>query len=315
MKCEECDGTNDDGDRYCSECGAYLAVEPGPAHKDLLQLSQTDLLTTVASGLPLIWENASSLWEEAAEMSRIGARRGSCILQTFAEEEAAKALILLDAIRCPVSFTERRSHLVKQIDQHIGKGVYVRYYGTSPGDMAEVKRIVDSVRQGFYREGEYGEFILPNQIKAGRESLLYVSYIRNDDGTRAWIPPRDPFEFEIHSHSATIRVVEALRSAGIFEVDALRVFRDYWQEIPFVDVANDVLATASEALISWPKLTELNFGMLKELDKRGLLPQTVTTEYQDILIRELLFPLYPFDLSITKNFRNLPPPESPYDWC
>jgi len=101
MKCENCGITNDVGDRYCSGSGDYLAVEPGPAHRELLQLMQSEFLATVASGLPLIWQNASCLTEEAAKLSRIGARRGACILQGFADEEAAKALVLLDAVRCP----------------------------------------------------------------------------------------------------------------------------------------------------------------------------------------------------------------------
>ena len=101
MKCENCGITNDVGDRYCSGSGDYLAVEPGPAHRELLQLTQSEFLATVASGLPLIWQNASCLTEEAAKLSRIGARRGACILQGFADEEAAKALVLLDAVRCP----------------------------------------------------------------------------------------------------------------------------------------------------------------------------------------------------------------------
>ena len=245
-------------------------------------------------------------------MSQVGSRRGVCILQSFAEEEAAKALILLDAIRCPEALKDEFRRLVKQIDQHVGKGVYARYYGTSPGDMTEVKRIVESERQGFYREGEYGEFILPNQIKASRESRLYVSYVRNDDGTHGWFAPRNPFDFELRSHSGTIRVLEALHAVGIFEVEALKVVRDYWRKIPFADIGTDPLAVDRETLILWRQLADFNFGMLKELDKRGLLSSAATVEHQQTLLRELLFPLYPFDLSITKNFRDLPPPDSPY---
>ncbi len=101
MKCPDCAVSNEEGDRYCSHCGTYLSVAPGPAHRSLLQLSVAEFLATLASGLPLISENASSLWTEASEMSRLGARRGVGILQAFAEEEAAKALILFDAVRCP----------------------------------------------------------------------------------------------------------------------------------------------------------------------------------------------------------------------
>lgn len=314
MKCHGCGIANAEGDRCCSQCGVYLAVKPGPAHRELLEISQADFLATVASGLPLIWENASHLWTEATEISLRGPSRGARILQCFAEEEAAKALILLDAIRCPASFNDKFNRLVKQIDQHVGKGVYVRYYGTSPGDMTEVKRIVDSVRQEFYREGEYGEFILPNQIKTSRESLLYVSYIRNDDGTHGWHAPRDPFHFEVLSNSGTIRVVKALHALGIFEVEALKVFRDYWRDVQFADIGSDTWAVDPESLITWRQLTDLNFGMLKELDHRGLLSSTATVEDQQILFRDLLFPLYPFDLSIDKNFGDLPPPDSPYSY-
>jgi hypothetical protein len=314
MRCGDCDLAFDGGDRYCSKCGTYLAVEPGPAKRELLQLSQADFLTTVGSGLPLIWENVSRLWTEAVEISKLGARRSVCILQGFAEEEAAKALILLDAMRCPASFTDKFSNLVKQIDLHIGKGVYARYYGTSPGDLTEVKRIVDYNRQGFYREGEYGEFILPNQIKASRESMLYVSYVRNDDGTRGWYAPRGPFEFEGRIYPATIRVLEALHAVGIFEHEALQVFRDYWQEIHFVDVGIDPQTVAIETSVNWTKLTELNFKMLKRLDQLDLLSPTATIEHQNTIIHYLLFPLYPFDLNVTKNFHDLPQPESPYSY-
>jgi AbiV family abortive infection protein len=312
MKCHDCNVDGDEGDRYCSQCGAYLAVQPGPAPLELLQLSPTDFLTAVASGVPLIWKNASRLWSEANELSLAGSRRGVCILQGLAEEEAAKALILLDAVRCPEAFKFEFSRLLKQIDQHVGKGVYVSYYDTSPSDMTDVKRIVDRERQGFYREGEYGEFILPNRIKTSRESRLYVSYVRNDDGTSEWIAPRDPLDFEVRSRSGTIRVVEALFAAGIFEVESMKVFRDYWRKIPFADIGTDPLAVDLDRSIRWRELTDLNFGMLKELDHLSLLSSAATVEHQQTLIRELLFPLYPFDLRITKNFSGLPPPDSPY---
>jgi hypothetical protein len=37
----------------------------------------------------------------------------------------------------------------------------------------------------------------------------------------------------------------------------------------------------------------------------------MTEESQFVLMRELLFPLYPFDLSLNRNFKELPPPEWP----
>jgi hypothetical protein len=113
-------------------------------------------------------------------------------------------------------------------------------------DLGQPDRLELGTLKSFYREGEYGEFILPNQIKTSRESLLYVSYVRNDDGTREWLVPRSPFEFEGRIHSGTIRVLEALYAAGIFGVEALKVFRDYWRKIPFVDIGSDPLAVGPE---------------------------------------------------------------------
>ncbi len=61
LKCEKCNLVSEPGERYCASCSEYLAVPPGAAHWDLLQLSAEDFLTTVAEGLPLILDNAKRL--------------------------------------------------------------------------------------------------------------------------------------------------------------------------------------------------------------------------------------------------------------
>src|SRR6266481_5950305 len=102
MLCHQCALANpDDGRRYCERCHAYLAVAPGIGFKDLLQLSPEQFRTTVAQGLPLIHENVMTLWNEAQEIGKLGNRRAVGILQLFAEEEAAKIMLLFDALRCP----------------------------------------------------------------------------------------------------------------------------------------------------------------------------------------------------------------------
>jgi hypothetical protein len=50
------------------------------------------------------------------------------------------------------------------------------------------------------------------------------------------------------------------------------------------------------------------------LDQHDLLSPAATVEHQRTIIHELLFPLDAFDLSITRNFRDLPPPDSPYSY-
>jgi AbiV family abortive infection protein len=313
LKCEKCNIVNDPGERYCASCSEYLAVAPGAAHRDLLQLSAEDFLTTVAEGLPLILDNAKRLWAEASLASQAGAERGACILQAFAEEEAAKGLLLLDSLRCPTSMRENYLRLLKGFDQHVPKGVYVRYYITSPADMVEVRRIVDNYRQGFAREGEYGEYILPNEITTSRESQLYVSYVRYDDGSHHWSSPREPFHFSFHNQSNLIQLLEAFRHAGLFEPKALRVFREYWQAFPFEDIGDDPMSDALYSSIRWPQLTKLNLDMLQILEQRGQLKPECSQEDAETICHYLLFPLYAFDLAESRNFRDLPPPDSPYD--
>jgi AbiV family abortive infection protein len=248
----------------------YLPAKPGTSHRDLSQLSPKAFVETLAAGLPLIWNNASSLSEEAAQLERLGRHRSAGILNSFAEEEAAKVLLLFDVLRCPNSLSNRRGQLIGQLDNHIGKGIYVRYYRTSPGDLTEVKRIVDSERKEFWREGEYGEYILPNSITTSREERLYVSYIRKDDGTYEWSAPRDPlFHFSELSRSGVLRVAGALKDAGLFEHDTLRVARDYWQKFHFEDLGDDPLADKMETNVHWRDLTQMNYGMLHILAEQG----------------------------------------------
>lgn len=312
MRCTDCNTSTAEGDRYCPQCGNYLSTRPGTSHRDLAQLSPEAFLDALATGLPLIWKNASSLWKEAEELGKLGERRGVGILNSFAEEEAAKVLLLFDVVRCPNSQSDLRGRLIGQLDSHIGKGIYVRYYRTSPGDLTEVKRIVDSERKEFWREGEYGEYILPNSITTSREERLYVSYIRNDDATYEWSAPRDPmFHFGELSRFGVLRVAEALRNAGVFERDALRVVRDYWQKFRFEDIGGDPLSDDLKTTIRWRQLTEINHGMLCALAEQDLLSAEMTKEIQIVLTHELLFPLYPFDLSLNRNFKELPPPDWP----
>ena len=129
MVCRECGSTVPEGERWCS-CGEYVRREPGPSHRELLQLSSADFLETVSEGLPLIFSNMDELWQEATEISQIGERRAIGILQGIAEEEAGKILLLLDCLRCPTSRSDQRQALLKGFNNHLAKGIYARYYDT-----------------------------------------------------------------------------------------------------------------------------------------------------------------------------------------
>jgi hypothetical protein len=101
------------------------------------------LLEIVSEGLPLIYDNATALWNEAQEIGTFGNRRAVGILQLFAEEEAAKSLLLFDAVRCPRTRKEEFRRLVSGFGNHLAKGIYVKYYGSRLADLHEARTIVN----------------------------------------------------------------------------------------------------------------------------------------------------------------------------
>jgi subtilisin family serine protease len=65
----------------------------------------------------------------------------------FAEEEAAKFHILLDAVRCPRQPAEIFSRQLSYFNAHIAKGLYANYYKIfAPADLPEIRRYMDSSR-------------------------------------------------------------------------------------------------------------------------------------------------------------------------
>jgi hypothetical protein len=127
--------------------------------------------------------------ERSSRNSTFRNRRAVGILQLFAEEEAAKSLLLFDAVRCPRARKEEFRRLVSGFGNHLAKGIYVKYYGSRLADLHEARTIVNLERRAVYREGDYGEFIAPNSILYMREKRVYVSYAREDDNRHGWHQP------------------------------------------------------------------------------------------------------------------------------
>src|SRR3546814_13683937 len=73
----------------------------------LAYLKQRQRLDLVAEGLPIIAASAQGFWEASQKLEK-GSREAT-VLEGFAEEEAAKALILVDLIRCPPKQVARRA--------------------------------------------------------------------------------------------------------------------------------------------------------------------------------------------------------------
>ena len=94
------------------------------AIKDLAQFKDSALFSVVAEGLTSIHENATRIEDAARILNEKRNIRCARILESIAKEEAAKYLILLDAIRCPRKPDDRFSKHLSKFNQHLAKGLY-----------------------------------------------------------------------------------------------------------------------------------------------------------------------------------------------
>jgi hypothetical protein len=88
------------------------------AFEDLCQLPDAQLFEELAKGLDLVHRNATGYFEAAVAVAGAGKQHAVESLHMFAEEEAAKFIILLDAVRAPKSQVSRQlswcnGHLVR----------------------------------------------------------------------------------------------------------------------------------------------------------------------------------------------------------
>lgn len=119
------------------------------------------------------------------------ARRGYLILRGFAEEEAAKALILLDAARCPITAREERARQLGKALQHLSRLIYSEICSYRPKDFAELRDGVERLREEYFLDGPAGfDWIYRNRLLQDREGTLYVDYVELEDGCR-WDAPNE----------------------------------------------------------------------------------------------------------------------------
>jgi hypothetical protein len=65
----------------------------------LCQMAEAERLAVIAEGLPIMLASARGFWEASRQLS--DRPREANVLEGLATEEAAKILILMDAVRCP----------------------------------------------------------------------------------------------------------------------------------------------------------------------------------------------------------------------
>ncbi|MEE9215581.1 MAG: AbiV family abortive infection protein [Thermodesulfobacteriota bacterium] len=256
--------------------------------KDLCQLKDNDLFEVIAQGLKLIYENAKCIIDGSIFLKQNKRNQGSEILENLGNEEAAKFLILLDAIRCDRKNKDDFSRQLGYFNDHLARNIYALYCDTSPADFREVREIIERAREVYYIDGpEWKNWVFRNIHLSKRESCMYVDYVKSDN-KHHWISPNDPPKKDaiygsLH-HSFIFNLINALHTTGCTSSDGLKVVASKWRPIEIKDN------------MSRGELEDINRDILEELYKRGLL-HNVKEEF-NILIRYWLYPLYPLDLRV-----------------
>jgi len=252
---------------------------------DLTQLPDVDFFSEVSAGLGHILKSAIGLEQSAALLANGGHTRSYRILLSMVEEEAAKFLILLDAIRCPRTPPEQLSRHLKRIYSHLAKGIYAEACDWKPSTLGDLLEYIENEREAFYLDGPTDvDWIFWNRILQEREHNIYVDYVDTDEG-HVWFTPSedDTDSLWLLYSSSPLQLAQALYDSGCTTPEALKVIAELWRPI---QMTNDY---------RWVDLRALNVRTLQELDNVDLLCEQPKDTYATI-VDKWTFPLYSAEL-------------------
>ena len=150
----------------------------------LCTMNHKKRLALIAEGLPIILSSAEGYWKAAR---RFNYTREGKVMQNHAAEEAAKVLILMDAVRCPRKLVaSRMGTIVRSFYDHLARIIYAEAVHWKVMNVAQLREYVDSERASHSVDGDVGQFIFPNWNLFGREGLLYADIMCGDNEEPGW---------------------------------------------------------------------------------------------------------------------------------
>lgn len=248
-------------------------------------MSAPDRLDFIADGLPIILKSAQSFWNAASQIP--GSPREAAVLEGFAEEEAAKTLILLDLVRCPASrASERVGRIVKKVFyDHLARLIYATAQTWRPVDVAQLQAYVDTQRQGHYLEGGMSEYILPNWALYSRESTMYADIEVHEDEDPQWSDPLKWSGAGRVSKPLALNLAESLSALGVFTRAGLQATAEIWDEVDFMDTQG------------WSETRQLRSRLAARLDAEKLVQDEATKDHAHAFYNLWQFPMYNIEFS------------------
>jgi hypothetical protein len=253
----------------------------------LSQMPYTKRLEVIAEGLPIVLESASGFLKASKALTDHA--RESDVLVKYAEEEAAKALILIDIVRCPPKLISSKiGTMTRWFYSHLARLIYAKACRWSPMHVSQLQEYVNSERKMHYVDGDYGEYIFPNDELFSRESKLYADIGAHEGDELFWNSPRGFPIPRLRFDPPAYRAVEALAAVGAFSAKGIAVVADVWGQKEFRDTQNSN---------DGRHLTE---AMLEQLIEKQLTLEHATEGHVRILCNEWQLPMYNIDLQIIK---------------
>jgi hypothetical protein len=252
----------------------------------LCTMSHAARLNFIAEGLSHILGSAQSFWNAAEALG--GKSREAAVLEGFAEEEAAKGLVLLDIVPCPrARISERIGRIVGKIFyDHLARLIYAKAQSWRQVDIAQLQEYVDSERQAQYLEGGMSEYILPNWAIYSRESALYTDIEVYEDGVPQWSDPTLQASAGMRFRPPALSLLEALSAIGLFKPAGLQALSDIWGRVDFVG----------------PQHSGLSLELAREVGARLDREKLVTNDATDVHVRWFFhnwqMPMYNLDFAL-----------------
>ena len=258
------------------------------AIKDLNRLCDAEFYCAISEGLALVVKHAEHLWTAAKELYDAGQLHPARVLALIAEEEAAKYLILMDAIRCPRRPQKRRADQLGRFNDHIAKGLYAEAATMRPSNLRQLQEQLNLYRHKRYLDGPNEvDWIFRNEIEEKRESLLYVDYVESNHGCHwsdptLWATLKSCMPLLV---PPTLTTALRLHQVGVGTSQSLGIIAGYWRDNP---PTHD---TKQE------EIKKDNLRTLTLLDEHRLLTKQ-PSEIYSYIVDKWQFPMYDLELTL-----------------
>jgi AbiV family abortive infection protein len=191
----------------------------------------------IAEGCAALALHMGELHAAALALRTTGLSVPANILDGYALEEAAKALILVDLIRAGAD-QKLVKRCIKAFYNHRARWGYARLISMSPANWREAaERFTESTESAFDLDGwEGAEFLVRNEFDLARETMLYVDYVTSGDNDEhaEWSAPqtRSYLAGMVALDSVeSVRLVQAMSAIGLFTETGLRAVADVWAKV------------------------------------------------------------------------------------